>query len=248
MTLIEYKRSGDLFVRRIPVWKRAADILGALVILVLASPLMALAALHIKLVSRGPIFFKQDRVGLGGREFKMWKFRTMRENFDTSVHRDYMATLIRDGKAGSKPMSKQDGVNPAIIPFGGILRSSCIDELPQLFNVLRGEMSIVGPRPVIPYEVEHFTPWHFGRFDVLPGLTGLWQVRGKNRLSFNEMVRLDVRYSRELSPGLDIEIMFRTPMVILEQLATRRDGSEEDDPVDGEESRTVESAKSVRSS
>lgn len=219
MTRLELKRSGDIFVRRIPRWKRAMDLVGASALLLAASPVMAFVAVYIKFVSRGPIIFKQDRVGVGGREFKMWKFRTMHEDVDTSGHQDYMRSLIRDARATDKPMIKRDDANPAIIPFGGLLRSSSIDELPQLINVLRGEMSLVGPRPVIPYEVEHFTPWHFGRFDVLPGLTGLWQVRGKNSLSFNEMVRLDVRYSRGLSLGLDLKILCWTPMVVIRQVA-----------------------------
>lgn len=221
MTLLEFKRSGDLFARQIPRWKRWMDVSGSSLLLLAASPVLITTALYIKAVSRGPIFFKQKRIGLGGREFTMWKFRTMHKHNKSDRHREYMAHLIRSDKGEAVPMAKLDEDNPAIIPLGGFLRKSCIDELPQLFNVLWGEMSIVGPRPVIPYEVNEFDPWHFGRFDVLPGLTGLWQVCGKNSLSFKEMIRLDVRYSRSVSPALDLEIMFRTPMVIIGQLSGR---------------------------
>jgi lipopolysaccharide/colanic/teichoic acid biosynthesis glycosyltransferase len=201
------------------------DVSGAVLLILAASPLLIGTALYIKLVSRGPIFFKQKRIGLGGREFTMWKFRTMHEHNKSDRHREYMAHLIRNGNGEAAPMAKLDEDNPAIIPLGGFLRKSCIDELPQLFNVLWGEMSIVGPRPVIPYEVNEFDAWHFGRFDVLPGLTGLWQVRGKNSLSFKEMIRLDVRYARSVSPTLDLEIMVRTPMVIVGQLTGRAEAS-----------------------
>jgi lipopolysaccharide/colanic/teichoic acid biosynthesis glycosyltransferase len=221
--MLQFKRSGDVFARRVPRWKRCVDVVGSLALIVMASPAMIATALHIKLVSRGPILFKQRRIGIGGREFTMWKFRTMQQSPKAeSRHREYMAELIR-GNGAAMPMAKLDEDNPSIIPLGTFLRKSCIDELPQLFNVLAGEMSIVGPRPVIPYEVMEFLPWHFGRFDVLPGLTGLWQVRGKNSLSFIEMIRLDVRYARNLSPALDLEIMVRTPMVILGQLTGRAD-------------------------
>ena len=215
---VEHKRSGEIFAREIPGWKRALDIAGAVALLIAASPLMIAVALWIKIVSPGPALFRQLRVGHGGEPFPMIKFRTMRVGADVTAHKNYMAELVRNGEAADKPMLKQDRANPAIIPFGNVLRKSCIDELPQLFNVLKGNMSLVGPRPVIPYEVDEFLCWHHGRFDVLPGLTGLWQVMGKNSLTFNEMIRLDVRYSREMSPALDAEILLRTPGVILGQL------------------------------
>lgn len=227
MTLLEFKRSGDVFARPIPRWKRAVDVTGAVLLIIAASLVMIATALYIKLVSRGPVLFRQPRIGLGGHEFTMLKFRTMHENAKADRrHREYMAGLIRGASGSAAPMSKLDEDNPAIIPLGGLLRKSCIDELPQLFNVLAGNMSLVGPRPVIPYEVNEFLSWHFVRFDVLPGLTGLWQVRGKNRLSFNDMIRLDVRYARSVSPTLDFEIIMRTPMVILEQLTEHMNGSE----------------------
>ena len=225
MTLLEFKRSGDVFAQRAPRWKRWMDVSGSALLILAASPLLVATALYIKAVSRGPVFFKQKRIGLGGREFTMWKFRTMHEHNRSDRHREYMAQLIHSGNGESVPMVKLDENNPAIIPLGVFLRKSCIDELPQLFNVLWGEMSLVGPRPVIPYEVNEYDVWHFGRFDVLPGLTGLWQVRGKNSLSFKEMIRLDVRYARSISPTLDLEIMLRTPMVIVGQLTGRADSN-----------------------
>jgi lipopolysaccharide/colanic/teichoic acid biosynthesis glycosyltransferase len=229
MTHVERKRSAEVFAREVPVWKRTIDVAGALVLIVATAPVMLLTAAYIKLVSPGKILFKQERIGHGGRPFTILKFRTMRSGADVSSHKSYMAELIRSGDAADKPMVKLDGENPEIIPLGNALRKSAVDELPQLFNVLRGDMSLVGPRPVIPYEAKEFLDWHYSRFDVLPGLTGLWQVEGKNSLTFNEMIRLDVRYSRDFSPALDARIILRTPGVILGQLASgvsgRRDAN-----------------------
>jgi lipopolysaccharide/colanic/teichoic acid biosynthesis glycosyltransferase len=208
-----------VFVRPVPVWKRGMDILGAAVGLLLLSPLFFVVALYIKLVSPGPVFFRQQRVSYSGRTFTFWKFRTMHCNADTNCHRDYWRTLIHgDPEKGCEiPMAKQDQ-NPQIIPYGNILRKSCIDELPQLVNVLFGDMSLVGPRPPIPYEVEEYQTWNTCRFDARPGMTGLWQVSGKNRLTFKEMVRLDIRYSRSFSLWLDLKILFLTPWAIVTQI------------------------------
>lgn len=224
MTQVEYKRSAAVFTRRQPVWKRAMDLAGATLLIIATAPIMIAVAIYIKIVSPGDALFKQQRVGRGGEPFTIYKFRTMRPDMDVSKHKDYMTELIRSGEGADKPMIKQDAANPAIIPFGAALRKSAIDELPQLFNVLKGDMSLVGPRPVIPYEAKEFLDWHNGRFDVLPGLTGLWQVMGKNNLTFNEMIRLDVRYSREISPALDAEILLRTPAVLVGQLSASRAG------------------------
>ncbi len=225
MAVIARKRAEDLFGRAIPGWKRCLDLVGGTVILSFLLPLFAVIALYIKLVSPGPVMFSQKRVGRAGRLFTMWKFRTMHVGNDTSEHQKYMATLIKEGASstnGSAPaMHKLDQGNPAIIPFGKLLRSSAIDELPQLFNVLKGEMSLVGPRPVIPYEVDEYLRWHRNRFDVVPGMTGLWQVSGKNRLTFTEMIRLDIRYARECSPLLDLWILLKTPGAILDQVRSR---------------------------
>ena len=145
----------------------------------------------------------------------------MKVNCDPSVHRQYYARLIngcKNGDDSDECMLKLDNHDPQIIPFGQLLRKTCLDELPQLVNVLRGEMSLVGPRPPIPYEVAEYSKWHNGRFDAVPGMTGLWQVSGKNRLSFKEMVRLDIRYSRDLSFIGDVKILLMTPLAIISEL------------------------------
>jgi lipopolysaccharide/colanic/teichoic acid biosynthesis glycosyltransferase len=208
-----------LFCRPLPLWKRAMDVVGTSLCLVIFSPLMLLAALIIKSVSPGPVFFKQDRAGYGGRPFTMWKFRTMEVGADTSTHQEYVSKLIRgSGHNGRpKPMIKLSNESH-VIPLGRMLRRTYIDELPQLINVLRGEMSLVGPRPPILYELEEYQTWHYKRIDVVPGMTGLWQVSGKNRLSFDEMMRLDIRYWRQKSPWLDIRILLTTPLAIVSQL------------------------------
>lgn len=204
------------------VWERGLDVGCSLVGLILSAPLFLGASLVIKLVSPGPVFFRQVRIGRGGRPFLLWKFRTMTANADTSIHQNHVTELIKstakDGDSAPRPMTKLDN-DPRVIPMGKILRGACIDELPQLINVLRGEMSLVGPRPPIPYEVQDYQPWQRRRLDAVPGLTGLWQVSGKNKLTFEEMVRLDIRYSRRRSFWMNIMIMLRTPRVILEEIA-----------------------------
>ena len=222
----------QLFCRRpLPVWKRAMDIVMAAGGLVLLSPLIVLISLIIKGVSRGPVFFKQQRVGYMGRPFTMWKFRTMKVNSDPSNHKQYVTRLINgaaeNGEAFGKPMIKLDD-DPRIVPFGKILRKTCLDELPQLFNVLRGKMTLVGPRPAIDYEVQVYSAWHYRRLDAVPGVTGLWQVNGKNRLSFNQMVRLDIKYLKEQSFWLDVSILLKTPYAVLRQV---RDTLQERQPV-----------------
>ncbi len=203
-------------------WQRGLDIACSLLGLTVLAPVFLGAAVLIKLVSPGPVFFKQVRIGRGGRPFVLWKFRTMATNADTSIHQNHVARLINstaeNREAASKPMTKLDN-DPRVIPLGAILRGACIDELPQLVNVLRGEMSLVGPRPPLPYEVQDYQPWQRRRLDTVPGLTGLWQVSGKNRLTFDEMVRLDIQYNRRKSVWTNIMIMLRTPRAILEELA-----------------------------
>lgn len=203
----------------LPVLQRAIDVVGALFGLVVLSPLLLLVTLIIKIVSPGPLFFKQQRVGYMGKTFAMWKFRTMKLDADASAHHEYVSRLIKgaNGNGPNEPMTKLDN-DPRIIPFGKILRKTCLDELPQLINVLRGEMSLVGPRPPIPYEVEDYLQWHYGRFDAVPGMTGLWQVSGKNRLTFSEMMRLDIRYSRKRSLWFDIMILLKTPLAIVSEI------------------------------
>jgi lipopolysaccharide/colanic/teichoic acid biosynthesis glycosyltransferase len=208
----ECERFEKIIGRPIPLWKRFLDIVGSLVGFILFSPFMLLIALFIKIVSPGPVFYRQERVGYLGRRFQFWKFRTMHVNNDATGHKQYLSHLI----SGNAPMRKlDDGRDPRIIPFGTILRSTCLDEIPQLLNVLVGDMSLVGPRPCLPYEAEEYLQWHARRFDIVPGMTGLWQVSGKNRLTFKEMIRLDIRYSREMSPWLDAKILLLTGPAIL---------------------------------
>lgn len=202
----ELAQISELVVARHPTWKRSLDIVGALVGLIMLSPLFALLAVYIKIVSPGPIFFKQERVGLGQRRFMICKFRTMRVESDVSLHRQLVLEQIRD----DKQLTKLDQEDPRIIPFGRILRTTSVDELPQLFNVLFGDMSLIGPRPDVPYAVEQYAAWKRMRFDTMPGLTGLWQVSGKNRTTHSEMVRLDINYFRHLEPLTDIHILLKT--------------------------------------
>lgn len=202
-----------VFRRRYPLWKRVFDLSIASAVLFFCLPVFLVAAFFIKMVSPGPVFFKQVRVGYLGRRFTLWKFRTMHVENNVSKHRSYMQSLIKNGR----PMTKLEN-DPSIIPFGKYIRASGVDELPQLLNVIRGEMSLIGPRPPIPYEVERYHRWFHGRFDTMPGLTGLWQVSGKNRLSFQEMIRLDIRYKRQLSFLTDMIILLRTPTAIGQQI------------------------------
>lgn len=192
---------------KLPSWKRALD-LGIIVALSPGLLLMGvLIATMIKLGSAGPVFFRQRRVGFKGKDFVCIKFRTMRVNAEAESHRRHTQELIRS----QTPMIKLDARrDPRMIPFGSILRVSGLDELPQLLNVLRGEMSLVGPRPCIRYECEAYEPWHWQRFDAVPGLTGLWQVSGKNRTTFDQMVKLDIEYSQRMSFWLDVQILFKT--------------------------------------
>ena len=201
-----------LFCKKIPIWKRCLDITGAVTGLIILSPVFMIIAILIKIVSPGPVFFKQERVGCYGKRFIFWKFRTMPHNISTEKHQQYLATLIHDSE--NTPMAKIDE-ELHIIPFGNFLRKSCLDELPQLFNVLRGDMSLVGPRPPIPYEVEEYKNWHNGRLDTVPGMTGPWQVSGKNRLTFLEMVRLDIRYTKHINFFSEIKILLMTPIAII---------------------------------
>lgn len=214
-----------LFVKRMPLWKRAMDIAGALFGLIVLLPLLIAISLYIKWVSPGPVFFRQRRIGSGGKTFHLFKFRTMHHNADPNMHKQYLAQLIKsseDNRHTGKPMKKLQQ-DPRIIRNGHLLRASGLDELPQLLNVLLGEMSLIGPRPPIPYEVEQYKLWFRGRFDVVPGLTGLWQVSGKNRLGFNEMIRLDIQYAQKRSLILDLKILLKTPFAIYEQIKDMRE-------------------------
>jgi lipopolysaccharide/colanic/teichoic acid biosynthesis glycosyltransferase len=211
------------FTIKLPRWKRLIDLVASIMGLILFAPTFLLISLLVKSVSPGPVFFKQERIGYGGKKFSLWKFRTMKMNTSTYEHQQYLAKLI-NGEENSnnfdRPMCKLDDSNPDIIPFGKILRKSGLDELPQLINVVLGNMSLVGPRPPIPYEVSVYSDWHISRFNALPGLTGLWQVSGKNRLTFKEMIRLDIQYSKNLSFFNDVKILLKTPGAILSEFRT----------------------------
>jgi lipopolysaccharide/colanic/teichoic acid biosynthesis glycosyltransferase len=190
-----------------------------LLVLPLILPLAVLIGVLIALVSPGPILFRQERVGLLGRRFMCLKFRTMFVRAETATHEGYLNQLM-DSNA---PMQKLDARGDSrIIPLGWLLRSSGLDELPQLINVLCGEMSLVGPRPCLPYESDKYLPWQRERFNTLPGLTGLWQVSGKNRTTFNEMMQLDIRYSRNKTLWMDLMIIFKTLPVMIGQMLESR--------------------------
>lgn len=198
--------------------KRTFDVVVAAFALVLVAPVMVLVAIAIKLSSKGPVLFCQQRVGEAGEAFCFYKFRSMHTGNDDRVHREYVKKLINEGAAaheenGEKVYKlKRD---PRLIPIGSFIRRYSIDELPQLFNVLKGDMSLIGPRPPIPYEVEEYREWHKRRFEGPPGITGLWQVSGRNRLSFDEMVRLDIEYLDNWSFTRDLRILWRTVGVVL---------------------------------
>lgn len=206
----------------IPLWKRTLDIFGSITGLIILLPLFAFVVLIIKIVSPGPALFKQKRVGRFGKIFNFYKFRTMSLHNDDSVHESYLKELIHTDDNNDKPMLKIEN-DTRIIPFGNFLRKSCIDELPQLLNVLFGEMSLVGPRPCIPYEAEEYLRWHARRFDVIPGMTGLWQVSGKNRTTFKEMIRFDIKYASNSSLWLDLFIIMKTPFAIFSQIIDKQD-------------------------
>lgn len=198
-------------VPRVPAWKRPVDFTLSLLLLLVLAPLWLLVALAVKVSSSGPVLYRQDRLGLLRRPFRMFKFRTMYVDADPEVHRRYVQQML----AAGIPMEKLDAEEDSrITRLGRYLRATSLDELPQLLNVLRGEMSLVGPRPCIPYETERYKPWYFHRFECLPGMTGLWQVSGKNHLTTDQMMRLDIRYARRQGLWRDAWILLRTPGVV----------------------------------
>lgn len=201
--------------------KRGMDIFGSLLLLALLSPVFLVIGVAIKLTSRGPILFRQRRIGEHGTPFTFLKFRSMYVNNDASQHKEYVRQLIA-GQAAKQPTnSSGEGIfkltnDPRITPVGNFLRRTSLDELPQFLNVLRGEMSLVGPRPPVPYEVEAYATWHRRRLlEAKPGITGLWQVQGRSRVGFDDMVRLDLRYARSCSPWLDLKILVQTPKAVI---------------------------------
>jgi lipopolysaccharide/colanic/teichoic acid biosynthesis glycosyltransferase len=194
--------------------KRITDITIVTVLLLSLVPILVLLALAVRVTSRGPILFRQERVGKGGRLFCMYKFRTMRHGSDSSVHREYARALIAGSAARNGNLYKLTG-DRRVTRVGQLLRTYSLDELPQLLNILRGDMSLVGPRPSLPYEVELYGPRERLRLNVDPGLTGLWQVSGRSVLSFEQMVDLDVAYIEHWSLWLDALILLRTPLAVL---------------------------------
>lgn len=201
--------------------KRVIDIVGSIAALIAFSPTFVLIAIAIKLSSKGPILFKQERVGQFGKAFVLFKFRSMTTGSDARVHKEWFRKFV-SGKAARCPAGNNgNGVfkmtnDPRVTKVGHLLRRTSLDELPQFINVLKGDMSLVGPRPPIPYEVDAYMLWHRGRvLEAKPGITGLWQVNGRSRVTFDEMVRLDIRYARSWSLWLDITILLQTPRAVL---------------------------------
>ncbi|OFW37984.1 MAG: hypothetical protein A3J28_04415 [Acidobacteria bacterium RIFCSPLOWO2_12_FULL_60_22] len=208
--------------KRLPrILKRTLDIAGSVAALLLLSPLFLIISGLLKLTSKGPILFRQERMGQFGTRFQFLKFRSMVDGNDATIHKEYVRSLISGQNGVAQRSAKQTSVyklteDPRITPIGRLLRRTSLDELPQFWNVLTGDMSLVGPRPPIPYETLSYDIWHRRRvLEAKPGITGLWQVNGRSSTSFNDMVRLDLKYAKAWSLGLDIKILLRTPGVVL---------------------------------
>jgi lipopolysaccharide/colanic/teichoic acid biosynthesis glycosyltransferase len=203
------------------VIKRMMDIVGSVLALLLFAPVLLAIAVAIKLTSQGPVFFRQKRVGQHGEQFVFLKFRSMRVNNDASVHKAYVKQLIAGSAQCHPGNGNGNGVykltkDSRVTRIGAFLRRSSLDELPQFINVLKGEMSLVGPRPAIAYEVQEYDIWHRRRvLEAKPGITGLWQVNGRSRVKFDDMVRLDLRYAKTWSPWMDLKILLRTPVAVV---------------------------------
>jgi lipopolysaccharide/colanic/teichoic acid biosynthesis glycosyltransferase len=211
--LLEVEKKKKAFL----VTKRVMDLVGSSLALLLLSPVFLILAIAIKMTSKGPVFFRQRRLGQYGAPFTLWKFRSMHSSTDADLHKQYVQDFItakaslQSDPGEQKPVYKITN-DPRVTPIGRLLRRASLDELPQFWNVLRGEMSLVGPRPPIPYEIQSYDIWHRRRLlEAKPGVTGLWQVRGRSRTTFNEMVRLDLQYSRTRSVLLDLKILVKTP-------------------------------------
>jgi lipopolysaccharide/colanic/teichoic acid biosynthesis glycosyltransferase len=212
---VEKKKKLSLLV------KRGMDVFGAAVALILLSPVFLLLAVVVKLTSKGPVFFRQQRVGRYGVPFEFLKFRSMHVSTDAAIHKEFVKKFIsgKAARSGSDSITKvtyKITNDPRVTWIGKIMRRASLDEIPQFWNVLQGQMSLVGPRPPIPYEIETYDIWHRRRLlESRPGITGLWQVHGRSRTTFDEMVRLDLRYSRMWSPMLDVKILLQTPRAVL---------------------------------
>lgn len=204
--------------RRDDIAKRCLDVAGSAALLLFLAPVFLAVALGVKWSSPGPVLFRQTRVGRRGEHFTMLKFRSMRADTDHAIHQDYVSWFI---KSSGKQQRTGDEVfkittDPRVTPFGRFIRKTSLDELPQFWNVIRGDMSLVGPRPPLPFEVEQYQPWHKRRvLDAAPGITGLWQVTGRSRTTFDEMVRLDLRYAMTRTIWMDIKILAATPRAVI---------------------------------
>ena len=204
------------------VAKRAMDVGGSLCAMLFGLPLFLCIAAAIKLTSPGPVFYCQDRLGQYGRKFKFLKFRSMRVNNDAAIHQEFVRKFIANGSNGSNgsaaataPAPYKIAADPRITPIGHFLRRTSLDELPQFLNVLLGDMSLVGPRPPVPYEVECYRIWHRTRLlAAKPGITGIWQVAGRSRVKFDDMVRMDLQYASTWTIWLDIKILLQTPQAV----------------------------------
>jgi lipopolysaccharide/colanic/teichoic acid biosynthesis glycosyltransferase len=200
----------------LPKWKRFIDLAMVTLLFPVWLPIMTLVALWVAVTSPGPIFYRQPRIGFKGRRFMLIKFRTMKVNAETHIHEAYLEHLI----VSDRPMIKLDSTgDPRLILGGKFLRATGLDELPQIFNVLKGEMSLVGPRPCTVGEFERYAPEQRARVNALPGITGLWQVNGKNRTTFRQMIEMDIFYSRNISLSLDLKIILRTLPAIVGQFS-----------------------------
>jgi exopolysaccharide biosynthesis polyprenyl glycosylphosphotransferase len=208
-------------VKKLPfLLKRIMDVVGSGLAITAAAPVLCVIAVLVKLTSKGPVLFKQERLGQFGEKFTFLKFRSMHVNNDLRIHQEFMKRLISGEHEGSddpagKPVYKMKN-DPRVTRIGKFLRRTSLDELPQFFNVLRGDMSLVGPRPPLAYEYEEYDVWHRRRvLEIKPGITGLWQVRGRSRVRFDDMVRLDLQYARGWSLWLDVQILAETPRAVL---------------------------------
>jgi exopolysaccharide biosynthesis polyprenyl glycosylphosphotransferase len=212
-----HTRKRSLYYR---IFKRCFDFLGSVLLLILASPILLISAVLIRYTSRGPIIYKQRRIGKDGKEFLFYKFRTMQVDNDDTIHREYLRKLICRDSGKEHCIEDAQTIykiknDPRVTSVGRFLRKWSIDELPQLFNVLKGEMSLIGPRPPIYYETEYYEDWHWQRLSVLPGITGFWQVCGRSRVRFDEMVFMDIFYIKNISFFTDLKIMFKTIPAVL---------------------------------
>jgi lipopolysaccharide/colanic/teichoic acid biosynthesis glycosyltransferase len=204
--------------RTVEALRRCFDVAFAAALILLLGPLLIAVALAVRVDSRGPAFFRQRRVGHREREFTLYKFRSMRVDADPRGHKEYVTALIKG--EGERPDGGRENlyklaVDNRITPVGRWIRRWSLDELPQLFNVVKGDMTLVGPRPAIPYEVAEYPAWYRQRFSVKPGLTGYWQVSGRSERTYEEMVRLDIEYAKRRTLGLDLSILLKTPWVVL---------------------------------